>query len=154
MTLVAIDPGKKNLGVAVFREAVLTRAYLVPTKDIFMALPQCDEVVIEKMQVYPGKSVADKLIELSIISGEIAGAMFNAYGTKATYYLPREWKGQLPKGVSHDRLRNQLTEDEFSRIQLPRAKKTQLDVLDAVALGLSHLRKIGVRVGKCFTTRR
>jgi hypothetical protein len=157
MRILAIDPGKHNVGVAFFRDGVLDIAYLQKTDEIFLnflnggsSLPRCDVVVVEKMQVYRG-SVAAPLIDLAIISSEIAGAMKQAWGAESIYYLPAQWKGSAPKDVCHDRARAALTADELAQIKLPRAKKTQLDVWDAVSLGLFHLRKTGVRVGKCFT---
>lgn len=159
----AIDPGKHNIGLAEFRDGVLYNAHLEPTKDFIeerlnkLGFYPIDvykgnwtyEVVVEKMQVYRG-SVAAPLIELAIISSEIAGAMRYVYGSTSVYYRPAEWKGSATKDVIHDRARAALTPEEISRIELPRAKKTQLDVWDAVSLGLAHLRKTGVRVGRSF----
>jgi Holliday junction resolvasome RuvABC endonuclease subunit len=147
--LVAIDPGKHNVGIAIFQDGVLDVAYLQKTAEVFSALPRGDVVVVEKMQVYRG-SIAAPLIDLAIISSEIAGAMKHAWDAEAVYYLPAQWKGQLDKSTCHDRARAALTDAELARIELPKAKKTQLDVMDAVALALAHLRKTGVRMGRSF----
>lgn len=149
--LVSIDPGVKNFGVAVWEDGVLQHAFLAPTdlRKLACSLPSTHELVIEKMQVYRG-SVAKSLIDLSLVSGRFIGIMEYMYGAEITYYLPAEWKKQAPKGVIHDRLNGALSVYEIECIELPKSKKLRLDVLDAVAIGLAHFRKTGVRVGKCF----
>jgi hypothetical protein len=142
---VAIDPGKHNVGIAIFQDAILDVAYLLKTSEVFPnGIPAADEVVVEKMQVYRG-SIAAPLVELAIISSEIAGAIKFGSGARSIYYLPSHWKGQLGKDVCHARARAALAPFEIARIELPKAKKTQLDVMDAVALGLFHLRKTNRR---------
>lgn len=141
MRLIAIDPGAKNLGVAYFENSVLWRAWLHPTAERFGLANICPQVVvIEKMQVFVGRSVAKDLIDLSIISGEIAGAMFNAYGTRAYYYTGATWGGQTPKEVKNARVIQTLEKQgTLSCVEIPRAKSLAHNVWDAVGLGLYHL---------------
>lgn len=158
--LVSIDPGIHNFGVARWLDGVLQDAFLTKTDDLLdlaESLTPCHELVIEKMQVYRG-SIAKWLIDISLASGEFAGcmraqtALKDHWGEdlKVTYYLPASWKGQVKKKVDHERLRAALSPEELGRIRLPKAKKTQLDVMDAVSLGLAYLQKNGVRMGRCF----
>lgn len=52
--------------------------------------------------------------------------------------LPREWKGNVPKRVHHERVRDQLDAAEAAVVQWG-----DLDVLDAVALGLWAVGRVG-----------
>jgi hypothetical protein len=157
--IVAIDPGTKVFGVAVFYDGILERAFLAETNEIRAAVKRVsgdhamfgiDIVVVEKMQVYRGKTVAADIINVATVAGVIAGAIHYAYGAQMIFYEPRAWKGAIDKATCHDRARAALTPAEIARIELPRAKKTQLDVWDAVSLGLAHLKKTGVRTGRSF----
>lgn len=146
MRLVAIDPGTTVFGVAIFFDGELHRAHLAKTSEIretVERLPNCiDVVAVEKMQVYRGQTIAADIINVATVAGAIAGAVHYAHGAQMIFYEPRAWKGQVDKAVIHNRARAILSDVEWARIELPRAKKTQLDVLDAVSIGLHHLRKM------------
>jgi Holliday junction resolvasome RuvABC endonuclease subunit len=140
--VVSIDPGTKVFGIAIWNCGELEEAYLGHTpklRDVLLNLPNCDEVVLEKMQVYRGKSVASDLIDVAHVAGQIAGAMLYAYGSQITYYEPRVWKGAVDKAICHQRLRRILSLQELATIELPKSKKTQLDVMDAVGIGFFHV---------------
>lgn len=100
-------------------------------------------VVCEFPKVYPrGKSKGDPedLLQLAAVVGAIGPDVI---------YRPYEWKGQTPKVISIARTQAALTDEERARVRLPRNKKHQLDVWDAVGIGLYHLRaKRRPRVGK------
>ena len=51
-------------------------------------------------------------------------------------YTPHEWKGQLPKDVSHARIRNALSADTHSAVGFDTLKH---DAIDAIGIGLHHL---------------
>jgi hypothetical protein len=58
------------------------------------------------------------------------------------YVSPRGWKGNVPKDISHDRIRERLKKQgslldgALKFVELPKSKKHQLDVWDAIGIGL------------------
>ena len=144
MKFLSIDPGKHACGVAYWENNLLKQAQLVPSASMmqFIYCIPCDQIVIEKMEVIRRRTPkpAD-LIDLSLISGEFAGAAWAYHGAIVVYYTPSEWKKSLPKDVTHERLLKTLTVEEQKNIHLPKNKKKALDVLDACAIGLAHIRK-------------
>jgi len=152
--LVAIDPGTKYLGVSIWEDGVLSRAYLSNVDDFLHLGPrtsssdqmsQCNELVIEKMQVFRS-SIASDLINISLISGEVAGMLRYSRMSKVTYLPFRKWKGNLPKKVTTERTLAVLSPQEKKRIELPKAVKTLgHNVYDSVGLGLYFLLKNGKR---------
>lgn len=158
--LIAVDPGLHHCGVSVWDGAGrLIDARLVkntvdmpgPLNAQPMAravaaetcLPDAD-LVIEVPQVYPfghGKGNPNDLIDLSAVAG---GCMALA-GGQVSYYLPRQWKGQVPKEISHARALVQLTDVEKTAIVLCKPAGLMHNVYDAVALGLFHVVKTGRR---------
>ena len=74
----------------------------------------------------------------------MAGAvsvMLAAGGTQVETVAPPEWKGQLPKDVHHPRVWGALVkESKEAEVLRPHAK--DMDVLDAVAIGLWRLGRL------------
>lgn len=163
-TLVAVDPGLRRLGVAVFTDDRLVHAALVtsPVKkdrggtawyamadavwahlhDDYLNRLTPDEFVLEVPQIYRfGKSKGDPddLIQLAA-TGAAVGAVLRAQ--KATTYYPREWKGTVPGDVFVERIRGRLTPAERKAIT-PCAMSYEHNVLDAVGLGLFRLGRLG-----------
>jgi hypothetical protein len=158
--LVAVDPGLHHCGVSVWDgTGRLIDALLVKnTVDMpgplnaqpmaravaaEVALCDCD-LVIEIPQVYSfghSKGNPNDLIDLTAV----AGACMGLAGGAVSYYLPRQWKGQVPKEISHARAMALLTDVEKTAIRLCRPAGLFHNVLDAVALGLFHVKKIGRR---------
>lgn len=148
--LIAIDPGAKSLGVALFEDDLLSRAFLLswPAHEIVPMTRSWKydmryDVVIEKPQVYPGarqKGDPNDLIELAIVVGRVAEKLQPV--TRDLYlYKPSQWKKQVPKEIHHERIKKQLEQQgTFSSVELPRAKSLAHNVWDSVGLGLAHLR--------------
>ena len=171
--LLAIDPGVRGCGVALFRGGRLqvagfaghtnkeslddkhTRASVINTVadvvreclggvPISMLAIEMPRVHDKKHQV-GGKSKVDPndIVKLATVVGALIHEFSEA---TTTVYLPHEWKGQLPKDICHDRAMGRLDDEE--RANLARvvegkiSKKHLLDVLDAVALGLHHVRRL------------
>ena len=134
-----------------WEDGVLECAYLNPIEERFNFAGPAHEIVIEKMEVIRGRTKkASDLIDLSLLSGEIAGAlvfgtMRSKQSSKVFYYTPSQWKKSLPKDVSHARLMQLLSPEEIKRINLTKNKKKNLDILDACAIGLAHLKKMNRR---------
>jgi hypothetical protein len=148
--LVAIDPGVRHLGVAVFDNGRLVRARLVEIENLTeITYAICREVVIEKPQVYP-KSPGDPndLIDLAIVVGRIAGhfevaqPLSRSQPPRFSFYKPSQWKGQTPKPIHHARIRAELErQGTLSCVEIPRAKSLAHNIWDAVGLGLFHIKK-------------
>ena len=123
--MIAIDPGLRGCGVAVFHDGKIAQAgYIRGAKtgrgpavwsvmaqavrnEVFMWEPENTPLAIERPQVYTvGKSKGDPddLLELT----GVVGAICYAHGGPVTAYRPREWKGQLPKEIHHNRIRKHL----------------------------------------------
>lgn len=163
IVLLAVDPGTRGCGVALFdgQRLILADYVYNPSKfrgDARMSdclamahaaldwvLPtRLDEIVIEHMVIYHsgrGKRGADPndLLRLA----EIGGAICVLSGAAAKSYSAKEWKGSLPKEICHRRVLDRLSIDERSRLQGPMSLLH--NVLDAVGIGLHHLGRLEVR---------
>lgn len=118
-------------------------AWLAMAQATILEVPKhVHTLVLEVPQVYRGPRVdpAD-LIELAGVDGALTSAVL---ADKSVGFLPREWKGQVPKEIHHERVLKKLTADELSNMQLPAASLVH-NVMDAVALGLFYVEKTGDR---------
>lgn len=93
-------------------------------------------LVAEVPEVYPGmpKTDPNDLIDLAGVVGAIAGAL----DLPTHFYLPRQWKGQLPKGVGVLRALAHLSDEERKRVEPAPMKSLDHNVADAVGIGLFH----------------
>ncbi len=160
--LVAVDPGLRGCGVAVFRDGVLVDASYVRSAclkergpvawrlmvaalaaHVESVAPDATELVVELPQVYPQgryrKNVpfanpAD-LIELAAVVGGVATS---SNATLAFALLPREWTGGVPKGERNTATEGQLAPEELAAYR-PCVKSLRHNVTDAVGLGLHYL---------------
>jgi hypothetical protein len=166
-SLVAVDPGLHQCGVALWQNGRLVWADLVrnpdsvpgqgalcaremgfavgesvrpytPKRLISGALP----LVIEVPQVYTRGRGGDPndLIDLACVVGAV---MANFNGAIYTY-RPAQWKGQVPKEVCHARARARLTPEEIAIVAANCPPSLAHNVWDAVALGLAHKAKFAV----------
>lgn len=182
MNLIAIDPGISGCGVAVFDEynkELILASYVENDvqargeKDVFgwrvynMASALKREFqwtvlawVFELPQVYAGKrgSVADDLMPLAMIGACLMGRL----AVIPTMYRPHQWKGSIDGLVMTVRIRERLSDEEFSRIVFPKNSCTNCrsrivtgekiclkpgsclahNVFDAAGLGLFHLGRL------------
>lgn len=115
----------------------LTRCYVLDSDQYSTVL---DDVVIEYPQIYPiknWKGDPNDLIQVGVIVGQyianlvLKWIVYNIYQPKA-----RAWKGQVPKFVMNKRTLEKLTPAERKRI----IKKSE-HVLDAIGIGLWHLKR-------------
>jgi hypothetical protein len=154
-TLLACDFGIRHTAYAVFLDRRLNSAGLVkspnqkpvpePLDDWlamaravtdFLSLGTFGEVVIERFQVYPhSKGDPNDLLTLSGVAGAVVG---HYRGSKVTSYLPRQWKGQVPKHVTESRVTRALAVEEKASVTWP-AKSLCHNVYDAIGIGLHHL---------------
>ncbi|OHD23890.1 MAG: hypothetical protein A2Y38_20305 [Spirochaetes bacterium GWB1_59_5] len=150
----AIDPGTKKLGWAIFFEHRLLRVGLSETKlkeidQIALAHAvrldhECSSmrlslVVVEDMRSYAlasQKGDQNDLIHLAQIGAFIAGYV---RPERVMHIAPAQWKGQMPKDVSHRRIEERLFAPERAVLStLPDTGKRQ-HAMDAVGVGLCAL---------------
>ena len=166
--LVSIDPGLRLCGLAIFTDGVLTTAVLVKAweklegPEAYRTMAQAIQatvrdvptaVAIETPQQYHGSPAPRSRVQaLEGVVGAIA-AVFAPYGPTVVHYLPREWKGQLPKPVAFQRVLGRLSVEELNveprLLDVKLAPTSQWGhVVDAVGIGLHHLGRLGtVRAG-------
>jgi Holliday junction resolvasome RuvABC endonuclease subunit len=160
VSLVSIDPGLRVIGYAEWYGGQLFKAGLIKNpcdktvKDdtvwlgmveaITQTIQGVHEVVIEKPQVYVAsrsKGDPNDLINLALVVGAI-GMAFHLDETRVKTYRPAEWKGQVPKDVTERRVHEALTDAELGRVIWP-VKSLCHNVIDAIGIGLHHLRRRG-----------
>lgn len=163
---IAIDPGLRGCGVSVWtdRGELCGASYIPGAKEgrgpqawrvlaEAVARYACSvapygqiNLILEVPQVYVrarSKGDPNDLIQVAAVVGALTGKLM-VPGADCVAYLPAEWKGQTPKEITTARAQAALQADELSEVKLP-AKSLQHNVWDAVALGLYHLKRKGIR---------
>lgn len=138
---VSVDPSTTTPGVALWEGQELKRAYCLKAKELpgLIQQEQCDHVVIELPQVYRNTRNPAAIIKLAFAAGMIT-ASFNP--EQITTYLPRTWKGQVPKDIMVGRIIAKVTDAEMGNVTVPGNKKHALDMWDAVGIGLYHVGRL------------
>ena len=145
-TLVAIDPGKVNMGWAQYRDGVLVACGLthahspVAHARALAHLEGPDVLVLEQMAPRDLPNAAD-LIAVAHSGAYVAGVL-----RPAVLFWPTalEWKGSVPKRIHHDRIAAKLSPDEravVAEAAVRHAASLLHNVWDAVGLGLWGLRR-------------
>lgn len=156
--LLALDPGIRGCGVALFREKTLVKAAYVKNaeregnrasakatmarevvwwvtdseadyRDISVAY----ELMVSRYSRQQQKGDQNDLIALAEIAGRVCG-FCRCVGVD---YKPEEWKGQMDKAAAHKRIDERLTPAEKAVIVT--AGSLTHNVLDAIGIGLHHL---------------
>lgn len=146
MSLIAIDPGVRNVAVARFDWDELTFAVLLPVPADAFAYPRASRVVIETPRIYPAsrqKGDPNDLVALARVVGRLQ-EHYLAAGADVELLEPRTWKGTLAKEAMTERIRGRLSAAELGRIQRV-AKSLEHNLLDAVGLGLHALGRLAPR---------
>jgi len=158
----AVDPGIRGCGVALFIEGKLLEATYIknPVKkgndpevsanmayEVFAwyctqieKFPVIDiELLLEKQQTYGGKAArgdANDLFPLAAINGALVAYIKSR---RTISYFPREWKGNVNADIMIERIKSRLTTEEMSTVMLTSAKSLHHNIWDAVGIGLYHL---------------
>lgn len=156
MNFLAVDPGTRACGVALFQNDALVAAGLVKNPvakgdDAFALAAMAtavaawasmqgvgwSETVVERMQSYSAqhqKGDQNDLISLSLLAGMMRPTWL---------VLPSQWKGQVPKPktkketyIVEARVRARLLPSELAVI--PENTGPAWDVIDAIGIGLYH----------------
>jgi len=144
--LMAIDPGTKATGWALFRLQRLVAAGLYRGKHAAETIGQIqaapiydlDVLIVERPQVYDRhrtKGDPNALIPLAMIGGAAAGVHGWAE-LRAPH--PNEWKGAISKEIHHPRILAELRPEELAVVEAMKGVPASLrhNVLDAIGLGL------------------
>jgi hypothetical protein len=166
--ILSLDPGKKEAGVALWKDGELALAWLArgnkktaelltwhlaTAKAVYQGLVEhgyhpdsVDTFVGEKPEIYKAqfqKGEQQSVADLSLVTGAVAGLV---QPRAAVVYLPKEWKRQVPKHVVTRRIigdekkQGRLSQEEQSRIELP-APSLRHNVYDAIGIGLKYLKR-------------
>lgn len=156
MITLAIDPGVKHLGVAVFDGGALVCAGLIKTEDkkalseILFTYGYPDSVVVELPQVYQrSKSKGDPndLIAVAVVVGALQERL-----RRVELVKPRTWKGTVKKEVMLKRIVSKLTAEETAL--LPKLSKSLVhNVIDAIGIGLFAVGRLKKTVDKKVSKR-
>ena len=170
--LLAVDPGIRAPGVALFQDGLLVAAAAIKLDPVDFLLDDpaervrracgvigtwflcessspgtCPDVAWERPQWYRrgvSKGDPNDLGPLAIMGGHLGGML----GGRVYSYLPDEWTHGTKKTKSGDpwksprgiRLRALLSAEEFAAIG-----KATHDLVDAVGIGLHHLKRFGLK---------
>ncbi len=151
MGFLSIDPGVRSMAIAQWdSESNLVKAWNEPTPKPDMSVSECirhwsgyrtvlttDEFVGEKPVVYPGarglKTNPNDLLDLAMCAGAFYGALCVDLRASLRLVEPAEWKAQVPKEITRERIKAILTPQEISRI---RKGGEMHNVWDAIGIGL------------------
>lgn len=165
MKIVAIDPGFRDCGVAVFGHDVLVHCDHVKSdatglveavqfsetaRSVVDFVASCGvgnifDLVIEYPQQYARSPAPRESVQRLVgVIGSLVSQFHQktgGLGVKVTTYKPREWKGQVPKEVMQNRILKRLSDQEFDRI--PKMSRTRVShVYDAIGIGLHHMGRL------------
>lgn len=165
-TKIAIDPSLEHLSVSAwdFKTDELLGAMLVypatedygPTTRLnrvvdglceaemedgsmfYSLIDQAKVVRVEMPMVYPKTSQWKGDPNDIVALGRLVGLLERRFHHRDfDVYLPRAWKGTMPKGRAFEkRVRSRLSKKELRRIELPSAESLDHNVWDAVGIGL------------------
>ncbi len=157
MILLALDPGLRRCGWAVFHDGLYHQAGLsrgemkTSVKDVpaWIAVieaipdPWPDELICEYPQVYTSRmDAANDLLQLASVLGVAAHKWKDV---KNTMVRPRQWKGQRPKAATEHQAK--LVLDVYEKGNVERdlslvSPSLRHNVWDAICIGLVHLRRM------------
>jgi hypothetical protein len=152
MRIVAIDPGKRKIGIAIFEGRDLVEAQTIHPRSYAVGRARISALAADWR--------ADLVSELPVVLHNRADARedvedliewVRALEPKPiALYQPTRWKGQVPKPVHHERIRIALAGANWGvRCPLPPAEEH--DAWDAVGIGMYHINLVRL-LGKLHET--
>jgi hypothetical protein len=161
--LVSIDPGKRDVGIALFCDGrfeqgavshtdwgdgatLLARTACDVAREIraLLAGRSLDHLVVEKMVAHKDRREAHgDIIDLAHVAG---GILVGFEGeAKLRLLSAAEWTGGRNKKVNHVRIRRRLNEAEEAALDASLRgvmRSNHKELVDAVGIGLYHLRRL------------
>lgn len=156
--VLAVDPGIRGCGVALFQDGQLDRAQyvenpcrrgcsLVEIRAMAEAVAGAQfsvarlTLALEFPRVYPGPQQKGDQNDLLPLAG-IVSALAAMYPlAQVRHYFPRDWKGTIDPDVLIERVKARLSPEEHARVELPRASLAH-NVYDACGIGLHALGRL------------
>jgi hypothetical protein len=167
MSLLAIDPGLHTCGAAVFDTTssndlvwaglIKNRVDANPLNPTYHSMLwrgmvdavdaemhvlgyAPDRMAVELPQVYVASRSKGDPNDLIMLTG-VVGGLVHWFSGMSFCYLPREWKGSVPKEIMNARVLKHLSDDEQSKIQ--KTPKTLIhNVYDGIGVGMRHLGRL------------
>jgi hypothetical protein len=153
-TLLAVDPGKHDAGVAFFVDGVLTDCTFIEVPDgtpyevaklvavwsrrCMMNLGDPDgrisQVVVEGQQIYRGPSKQDPN-DLLPLAQTVGGVLARVDAFDREVVLPRVWTGGVPKEVRQRRFLANASQWERDMLMAIRPARKRHNAVDAAMLG-------------------
>lgn len=152
MSLIAVDPSKATAWWAYFNQGHrLEKCGRLKMKSAhhaatFFSQFKGQTLAIELPMIKRGGRFGQvdpqDIIDLAVRVGWIEAAPW----LDVVEYKPNQWKGQTPKKVSNDRTWNKLSHSERAVVDSAKVPQSLLNnLLDAVGIGIYHLRARGLR---------
>jgi hypothetical protein len=152
--ILSFDPGLRKAGCALWDfDGNLVRAWTVRQRNRKLTdLPAWTRLVGQIKLESPVKVLVSEMAQIYArnrrtnpegllqITGVIGALAWRFRDAELYCYRPREWKGQIPKGVMQARLESALSREELGRVE----KGATHDTWDAIGIGVFHLRKWGI----------
>lgn len=164
-TLLSVDPGKSDCGVAFFVSGVLTdAAFLAPpnaspyevAREVAIWGRRCmmnmgdpegrvSQLIVEGQQIYPMTTLAQSQ-QLLFLAQTIGGVLARVDCFERKIILPKTWTKGVPKPIRQRRFLSAASDYERSLIMsiLPASKRH--NTIDAICMGAYELGRL--RVGE------
>jgi hypothetical protein len=156
---IAIDPGKHSAAFSLWEEQQLIYAGFVEIQ----ASPRCHPHIVaatlstKLLEINGGVALRMGVIErprtyetrfqkgdqadihdVSLVAGACS-VVLATFGAAVSLVYPAEWKGQIKKNVTKNRVERELSAAEFETVVWPHRASKKHNVYDAVHLGLRSL---------------
>ena len=160
-TLLAVDPGKHDAGVAFYVDNILTEASFLEVeggpyevaKHVAAWARRCmmnlgdpdgslSEVVVEGQQVYPRQRQDPN--DLLPLAQTVGGVLARVPAYERHVILPRVWTGGVPKEVRQRHFIAAASQWERDMIMAIRPARKRHNAIDAAMLGAYHLGRVRV----------
>lgn len=150
MRLVAIDPDVKMSGWAYYEGTRLIQCGVTHNNSNPVGLFRLDLAIVEFPQVYEKRHMKRRidpndLVKIAACGGQLAGRL---HAQVVEYVLPRTWKGQEPKDINHQRMRDRFAEAEdwdslmaLKQAESSLSQEKALEAFDAASLGQWRARR-------------
>jgi len=153
--LVAFDPALRNCGVAIYHDSWLIACTTVLNRYTRTRGPQVWDGLAKSVHAWVTGRVAsgcayhyatelmeggrggatEDLLEIHGVIGAIVGKLQATHPGLWTTYLPKQWKGQVPKPVMLPRIMTRLSPTELAVVA---RDKPDHNAMDAIGVGLHH----------------